>query len=234
MEKKLQLFCIPFAGGSSVSFHELSGYIDPFVEVIPVAYPGRVKRAHEPFFENIMDLINDVRNQIVENRDSSLPYAILGYSLGTAIAYDLIQYGLEEKPAYAFLCARASLDLYAETKSFALLGEDAFVHEIQKMGGVDEKILNNRRFLEIYMRPVYADYKLWRQYEYKPEMGKPDTDFTVFYSEEDSPYETVAGWKGLTTGTVDFYEFGHNHFFLFDHAGDMAAVINGKLGRLVR
>ncbi|MCD8109529.1 MAG: hypothetical protein LUE14_05450 [Clostridiales bacterium] len=93
-------------------------------------------------------------HQIVENRDHSLPYVILGYSLGTAIAYDLIQYGMEEKPAYAFLCARASLDLYAKTKSFALLEEDAFVREIQKMGGVDKRILNNRRFLEIYMQAV--------------------------------------------------------------------------------
>lgn len=226
---RIQLFCIPFAGGSSSSFYELCSYLDEAIECHVVEYPGRGVRSKEEYYTDIDQLIQDIKGQIITHRRHEVPYALFGYSMGTAICYDLIQYALKEKPLYAFMSARDALNLYSKSQTFAALGKERFVEEIKKLGGIDDRILNNRRFLEIYLEPIYADYKLWRQYKYKEELGIIDCDVTVFYSEQDTPYERVEGWKKLTAGEVDFYEFGNNHFFIKEHAQEMGAIINKKL-----
>ncbi len=228
-DKKIQLFCIPFAGGSSRSFDGLAKSIDESIEVVSIAYPGRGVRANEPFFDTYEELVADTKRQILDQRDTFVPFALLGYSMGSAVAYDLLQRELYEKPIHTFICARESLDWQIESKRFALLDEESFTAHVQRLGGIDERIASNPRFLKAYIRPVYADYKLWHQHRYCPDKGMPNVDLTVFYSENDTPRSKVQTWKNLTSGSVDLYEFGENHFFIFKHASEMGKIISDKL-----
>lgn len=81
----------------------------------------------------------------------------------------------------------------------------------------------------ILMEPLRADYKIWSQYKYIPLSQQIDSDIIVIYSEVDSPKETVEGWKSITTGTTEMYEFGDSHFFLYEYYSDMASIINQAL-----
>ena len=47
MDKKVQLFLLPYAGGNAFSFYKVSRFIDSKIEVIPVEYSGRGTRANE-------------------------------------------------------------------------------------------------------------------------------------------------------------------------------------------
>lgn len=228
-EKRIQLFCIPFAGGSAASFTQLSGLMDESIDVHTVEYPGRGARSREPFYDKVGQLIADVKNQIISQRNETLPFALLGYSMGVEIAYDLAQYGLPEKPVHLFFSAREAIQYNTNGHDYSLLPTDEFIEKIVSLGGIDERIRKNRRFLEIYMRPVYADYRLLYQYAYKPENGKLDSDVTVFYCEKDTPYRKVKEWEKFTLGRTDFYELGDSHFFIHHHAAEMADIINSKL-----
>lgn len=228
MSKKIQLFCIPFAGGSSTAFNELCQNLDEFVVPYVIEYPGRGSRMKEPFAENLEMLMKDVKEQIVNSRIPGIPFALFGYSMGTAIAYDMAQFELEESPVHLFASAREALFHYIKSQEYALMERDEFKQKIIDFGGINEQILKNERFLDIYMKPIYADYKLWNQYVYK-EKGKLNCKITVFYSEKDTPYEKVIGWREMTKKRVDFYEYGRNHFFIQHHAKEMAEIINKNL-----
>ena len=113
-----------------------------------------------------------------------------------------------------------------------MLDKKHFIDKIVEFGGVDERILNNDRFCDIYIRPVYADYKLLHDYRYKPEYGKVDSDITVFYCEKDTPLVSVSGWEEHTAGQAMFYEMGDNHFFIRQYAKEIAEIITEKLNQL--
>lgn len=228
--KKIQLFLIPFAGGGATSFNKLISCLDNRIEAVPLEYAGRGERRHEEFITEYDTFQDDVLSNIEKSRNFDLPYALMGYSLGTALMYDLIRMDkLRNPPVTLIPCAREFLEFPRNTRHFASLPEDEFIEKINEMGGVDERILNNKRFRNIYLEPLKADYKIWGQYRYH-EMDKMlDSDLLVFYSETDTPFDQVSSWKDITTGNTEFYALGHSHFFIKDYYKDMAEIINRKL-----
>jgi Predicted thioesterase involved in non-ribosomal peptide biosynthesis len=227
--KKIQLLLLPFAGGSSASFHKLLPYISPQIEVAAVEYAGRGKRIGEPLIEDYDLFLEDSAKQINECIDDR-QFAVLGYSLGAAIAYDLIanRY-LKRQPIHAFMCARGSLKKTSKSQLFADLSGQEFLQKMEELGGMDERILNNKRFLDIYMRPVKADYRIWSQFTYCEKNLKLPCDITAVYCSKDSLSDGIAEWESMTDGKVDYYEMGHNHFFINQHYEEIAHIINEHL-----
>ncbi len=230
MEKKIQLFLLPFAGGNAKSFNKLISCLDESIEAISIEYAGRGARRKNNFILEYNAFLEDVAAFIKDKRNTNLPYALLGYSMGSALVYDLIRTNvLDSSPQIMVLCARGFLDHQFMSQKYAFLGEDEFIEKVKRLGGMDERILQNRRFLDIYLEPLKSDYKVWSQYKYIPLPQNIGNDILVFYSEADSPKETVEGWKDITTGTTEMYEFGHNHFFINEYYMEMANIINNKI-----
>ncbi|MBQ9765492.1 MAG: thioesterase [Lachnospiraceae bacterium] len=229
MNKKIQLFCVPFAGGSEVSFKEMISLLDERIEAVPIEYPGRGRRKADAVYEKMDELILDVKRQIESARNKNIPFALMGYSMGCEIVFDLAQSVLEESPAYLFLAAREAIKYDTRGHDYCLLDKDEFARRIVELGGIDQRLTRDKRFLDIYMRHIYEDYKLLHDYVYKPEKGPIRQNTTVFYSEKDTPFAKVEEWKEVVTGTIDFYEFGDNHFFINQYAKEMADIISDKL-----
>lgn len=227
--KKIQLFLLPFAGGSSASFRKLLPYISTQIEVVPVEYAGRGKRSGEPLIEDYDLFLEDATRQINEYVETR-QFAVLGYSIGAAIAYDLIaKRCLKTQPIHAFMCARGSLKTTSKSQLFADLSGQEFLQKMEELGGMDERILNNKRFLDIYMRPVKADYKIWSQFTYCEKNQKLPCDITAIYCSKDSLSDGITEWESMTDGKVDYYEMGHNHFFINQHYEEIARIINEHL-----
>ena len=230
--KGIQLFLLPFAGGSMVAFRNLVKCIDSRIEAIPIEYSGRGSRRHEPYRESYGEFLEDVRNHILRMRSRQLPYGILGYSMGGNIAYDLVvQSLLEEEPVRIFLCAKDCVDVAAASLGYYRLPDREFVEKMQTLGGIDRRIVSNERFLNIYLKPIRKDYEILGQFQYQKTSRRLQADVTVMYCEKDTPFESVAGWRNLTDGCIDFYEIGEHHFFIHDHYEKMAEIINSHLNR---
>lgn len=227
--KKVQLFILPFAGGSASAFKQLNELINENIEVHVIEYPGRGSRNSEPFCETMESLIADALRQVEEHRDDRLPFALMGYSMGVEVAFDLAQYALKEKPVHLFFAAREAIYYDTNGHDYALLELPAFMEKIVSLGGIDERILSNKRFLEIYMRPIFADYKLLNRYVYREEKGLLNSGLTVFYCEKDTPFLRVRGWETVNKAQTEFFEMGDNHFFINQHATEMAKIINSRL-----
>lgn len=168
--KQLQLFLLPFAGGSSVSFKKLTALLDMRIEPITIEYAGRMTRRAEPYIDNYECFLMDVAKQIYKQKKFEIPYAVFGYSLGSVLIYDLLsQDMLGGNPVHVFICSKGSLIDRNKDKEYSECSENEFIQEIAMLGGTDERILKNKRFHEIFLMPAKADFAVWEQYVFKEE-----------------------------------------------------------------
>lgn len=226
--KKIQLFFLPFAGGSSVSFEKLFSLLESSIDIIPIEYAGRMSRRKEGYITEYDAFLNDVAFQINMKRIPGVPYAVLGYSLGSVLLYDLLSRKLiEGLPSYAFVCAKDIIQDKTEIQDYSGVEEDEFTREIVELGGIDKRILHNERFWKIYMQPIKADFSIWEKFVFKP--GCIPCSASIIYSTADSSPKRILDWSELIDGKAEFYEIGDNHFFVFQHLEDVADIINYQL-----
>lgn len=233
--KKIQLFCLPFAGGSKAIFKNFQEYIAEEIEIVLIEYPGHDSRISEAFCEEIEELVEDVLEQIIQKRNKNLPFAILGYSMGSVLAYELLSriynfnISLIGTPVHLFLCAIEALSNFKPRIDFKNMERQKAIEILTNMGGIENNILKNERFLEVFLRPIKADYELLSNYRFSKKAVVPKVDGSIIFSNEDTPYYKVEDWKYLINGDVEFYEMGNNHFFINQCSKDLAELINGKL-----
>ena len=166
----------------------------------------------EPLCDNLEALLQDtaklIRSQ-VEEEDC----CILGYSMGSLLAYVLSSdpaYGINA--SHLFLCAFQSPDLLKE-KRFLLsdaASEEAF---ITKYGNIDERILKDPRFAEVFTKPLRNDFHCLSNYETKA-LAPVSCGITVIYGNEDYALADVEGWKRFTTQKTEIHSVPGTHFFL--------------------
>ncbi|MCI8466539.1 MAG: thioesterase [Lachnospiraceae bacterium] len=226
---KIQLFLLPFAGGNSASFHRLTEHLDPCIETICVEYAGRLSRRKEAYITKYKEFLKDTA-AFINVRRKKLPFALLGYSLGSVLVYDLIvNQMLYGEADHCFICSRGDLKDENISQEYRDLSDKEFVQKMKELGGFDEKILENRRFLKIYMEPVRMDYLVWSDYRYIEQGRKIPCNTTVIYSSQDPLSAGAHEWKSLVSAETDFYELGENHFFINQYYKEMAELIHQHL-----
>lgn len=223
---KVQLFLFPFAGGGKTSFNRLTAHLDRQIEAITIEYSGRGDRINDGYITDYQEFVADVARQVNKYRNHSLPYAVLGYSMGTALAFELItnEYGWGI-PEHAFFCARACLC----DEKLVRPPENKLLELAVKLGGIDEVVLKNENLRNMIMHPLKEDYEIYFSYRYSPGTRPLTCPVTVMYCNADTPFSEVEGWRKMTGGHTEFYEFGDNHFFLLKHYREMADVISHTL-----
>ncbi|WP_197144539.1 thioesterase II family protein [Lysinibacillus sphaericus] len=81
--RKIKLFCLPYAGGSSVTYIKWGKLLNRYIEVIEVELPGRGRRINDPLIDNLEDMVEDVFRFIKDQLTGD--YAIFGHSMGGLI-----------------------------------------------------------------------------------------------------------------------------------------------------
>lgn len=231
MSKQIQMFLLPYAGGSSRSFHKLIQLLDDRIEAIPVEYAGRMTRRSEGFIEDYNLFLKDTAEQINKNRNPDIPFILMGYSLGSILTYDLTIQGLIcGELAHLFLCAKGSLlNKTSVDKEFT---DEEVINEMRFLGGTDERLFADERFLSIYMEPVKKDFNVWRQFVYTP--GHIFCNATVIYSREDPAAFGVHDWSKIIQGEIEYFDIGHNHFFINENWGTVADIMNDKICHILK
>ena len=86
MNKGINVFCLPFAGGNRYSYREYKEKAPSFINFINMEYPGRGARIKEPLISDTDILVNDLYKDIITMIGDG-DYAIYGHSLGGLITY---------------------------------------------------------------------------------------------------------------------------------------------------
>ena len=155
MQSNPQLFCFTHAGGNTSFFNEIKEEL-PDLNLIPLEYAGHGIRHREEFYENFLELSEDLFRQIeVIYRGGK--YGLFGYSMGSISLVEVLKRIISAKmelPYHVFLAAHEP-----QTKS-ELLGftpnelDDWVKERTLEFGAVPEALISNRVFWRTYL-PIY-------------------------------------------------------------------------------
>lgn len=230
--QKVQLICFPYAGGTAGYFRGLKEELQDQIEVTAVEYAGHGTRRKESYYHTFDELVQDMTDMVRKVRNPEMPYAILGYSMGSVVAYEVWKaYRKQgwELPVHMFVASHRPPHLPLQGNLNADSSEEEVMEVLCKFGGIDPRLLANKRFLDLFIQPVRVDYGLFLQYQAAEVPEKVTCDLTAFYAREDLTGEEVCQWQEYTEKEFTQYEFAGNHFFLKENEKQVGDVIREKL-----
>lgn len=229
----MQLFCFTFAGGTTAFYNQLEKEFESKIELVKLEYAGYGTRHKEAFYKNFKELGDDLYS-IIKERCKGEEYALLGYSMGSISATEILKRILCNSeipmPKHMFLAAHEPI-----SQNELLCCADSKIDEYVKkhtisFGGVPKQLISNNSFWRMYL-PIYrADYSIIAKYKFENLDIKASIPTTIFYSEKDTTLEKMQLWKKYYTGMCEFVECEGNHFFMHDNYQQIAQIIKERLG----
>lgn len=224
---KLQLFCIPYAGGTAELFDEFCSFLPKDILVEKIEYSGHGNRVKEPFYNTFDEMVAEVAGQINSRIIDDMDIALFGYSMGSIVAYEILANELlAKKPSAVMLASHESPDHEWESKEYFMSDDETFFKLIQDMGGFERctpDMLKNKFFRKLYFDPVRADYNLIGNYRMSKRV-ELDIPATFCYSPNDIPDENTKAWKPFLGSKGRIIAMGDSHFFIRQHAKEMAEL----------
>lgn len=232
MATSVNLFTLPFAGGSRYSYREMEEYLPSIVNSVALEYPGRGSRMRESLVRDMHSLVEDAYQQIRHDLDKC-SYAIYGHSMGGLMAGLLarkIIHNHHQPPLHLFITgSRGPSGKENEEKKRHLMEKSAFIEELKRLNGSPEEILNDSELLDYFEPIIRADFEATETYQYQeaPPMNIPITVITG--TDEEMLPESVAAWQKETRQAVDFRRMAGTHFFIHKYPSVIAEIIVKKL-----
>jgi len=226
---RIRLVCFPHAGGGPAVFARWAYQLAPETELWNAVLPGRPPRAHERFTADWADLVREFADEIGESVPR--PYALLGQSLGAAIAFEVSrELGTRgSPPVHLFVSASAAPD----RRPGQPVPEDdqALIRLVdERYGGLPPAVRAEPELLGYFLPVLRADLRLASAYRYRPgaALGVP---LTVFAGDRDPtvPAAGAAGWARHTTADCEVHLLDGGHFCLNDHEPRVLSIIRRRL-----
>ncbi|MFD7524500.1 thioesterase II family protein [Paenibacillus chitinolyticus] len=231
--KKIFLFCLPYAGGSSVIYTRWKPLLDSGIELVPLELAGRGRRINESFYESVDEAVNDLL-PVVEPYLDKGQAAFFGYSMGSLIAFELI-HRIREKhghnPLHFFAAARMAPHIQRTEPPLHGMEPELFKTKIADLGGTPPQLFENSELMNLFLPLLRADFRLVETYAYAEKAEKLDCAMTVFAGKRDKMRETdVLEWKRHTTGAFTAHSFDGGHFFINDFQKEIVDILHASLG----
>lgn len=228
--ERVNIFCLPFAGGSSYSYMAFQKHTSNFIEVIPIDLPGRGKRFGEPLLTDIHAMVKDIFYQVKGLVDR--PYAIYGHSMGACLGYLLTKRLIREEaamPLHLFLSGREGPSVEGREKGRHLLPRNEFFEVLHEYEGMNAEVLKNRELMELFEPVLRADFEALDTYEYE-ETSPFDIPVTVMIGQDEKvSFEEALQWQKETTLEISVNKFPGGHFFIYHHLPEIGDIISQKL-----
>lgn len=232
MNKKINVFCLHFAGGNKYSYREYVEKAPAFLNLVALESPGRGARMKEPLISDINAMVNDLYRQISDKVDKT-PYALYGHSMGGLIAY-LLTLKLRENnhtlPVHLFITGTTGPSATSRSeKKRHLLNQQEFLEEIRELGGMPDEILQNEEMLHYFEPILRSDFMISENYIHGNH-APLNIPFTVITgTNEEMESEDIHLWQKETTCDIDFKKFPGNHFFIYKYTQEIVDILSKKL-----
>lgn len=227
----LQLFCFPYGGGNSAFYQRWQNQLLSAVQICPVQLPGRGIRYLEPSYTKFELLIKD----LVLGLQPFLqpPFAFFGHSMGALVCYEIARMLTAKKnpqPVHLFASAYHAPHLPDPSPKLHELPDDQFIDELIQMNGLPTELITNRKYLEVFLPALQADFTMCETYEHH----KSETltcPITVLGGSND-PETTdtkLEVWQELTTGPFALHLLEGDHFFIHSKTTKILEIIKDKV-----
>ncbi len=222
----MNIFLLPFAGGSKYSYHSFIQSNSLPVSFIPLELPGRGTRIEESLLEDIELHADDIFNQILPYITNA-PYAIFGHSMGAILSFLILERLVRKgvaMPSHVFFSGCSGPSVY-RINDIYLLPKKNFFEQVEKIGGSISSIFSNDELLN-YIEPILrADLKALYHFKYNHH-HKFDVPATVLIgSSEGITDKNALAWQKEIKYPVKLKKFEGGHFFIFDHSHEIVRMI---------
>lgn len=236
----LRLFCFPFAGSSASVFRPWINALPGEVEVLAIQLPGRENRLREPCLREMESIVQALDEEIGGLLEP--PFVFFGHSLGSLIAYQLLQ-RLERSGRSTAELLVASAGPAPHTCSAPdkprRLTQDQILADLQRISGAHSEVLDDPEVRALLLPMLQADFEIYANYRYQEALplrcpilalrGAADTYIT---------HGSQAEWKKHTNHQFSFHTLPGQHLFMVDSSGALLALLNtylvpilGRIGR---
>ncbi len=212
----LRLFCLPYAGGSSVIFRTWANHLPKSIEVCPIELPGRGSRFRETPFTRLDLLVEAIALSILPYLDK--PFAFFGHSMSAVISFELTRlinkkYGL--LPVHLLIAGRHAPQLSDRHPPIHTLPEPDFIQGLCRYNGMPKQVLENTELMEVFLPILRADFAICETYKYldKPPLSCPITAFGGILDSETS-VEELEAWRNQTNNSFSLHLLPGDHFFI--------------------
>ena len=222
-KEKVVLFCIPHAGGNSSIFNKWREYMPDNIIFRPIELSGRQMRLNEKLdtsFENMIDDVFSSIKKIMGNFDRD--YYIFGHSMGAWIVLGLL-YSIKEYnlpyPKGVVLSGNIPPCFYKKpTPPLHLLPDKIFLKEVSKLGGIPDKILKEKQFIEYFVPIIRNDFKLIENYYFQEKLEKFPVRGMVCSGKDDKfRVEDLVKWEIFFADKCSITLFKGGHFYMDDN-----------------
>ncbi|PKW18435.1 thioesterase II family protein [Saccharopolyspora spinosa] len=220
-----RLICLPHAGGSASAFRTWARALPPDVELLVAQYPGRQDRISEPHVRDMDALLAGLIRAMRPVLDR--PLALLGNSMGAAVAYELAQH-LGSACAQLFVSGRPGPSRQ-RPGVVHLSGDDGLLADVRNLGGVTPEVLEDPVLRELFLPTLRADYQLIETY--RPTTSPLPVPVMALMGSSDPEVDEAdaRAWAAATTGEFELRWFDGGHFFLTDRPDDVVKVVAERL-----
>ncbi|WP_055717535.1 thioesterase II family protein [Streptomyces torulosus] len=231
LEPRFRVVAFPHAGGWPSVFRSWARFLPLDVELVVAQLPGRGARITERPLTRVEPLVDALGAALAELPE--LPYAVVGHSFGSVLAYELTR-TMEHKgfaPELLVVSARQPPCFSAEPP-FAHLRSDAeLVEHLLDIGGMTPQLLDRDDLVRLSLRAIRADLEAMEHHE-RPLSGTGVPILAL--GAVDDPVvvaERLHLWSLETTGGFRRLMFPGGHFYLYEPAPAAAVVHRLVAGR---
>ncbi|WP_418959843.1 thioesterase II family protein [Streptomyces tritici] len=229
---RIRLVCLPHAGGTAGAFRDWAEALPDDVELVAVQYPGRQDRFAEPCVPAMGPLADSVAQVLLPLFDR--PVALLGHSMGAALAYEVtlrLEALYRARPRWLFVSGHGSPLSPRSGRDLHLRDDEAMVQGLLELGGMDPGLVAEPELLALLLPSFRADLTLIETY--RPAGSRPVTvPLTAYVGDADPgvPVAHAAAWSDLTSAEFSLRVFPGDHFSLVqgpEIVTDVAGVLAG-------
>lgn len=226
----MNLFCFPFAGGSSSIYSNWNSYFGSSINVIPFELSGRGRRIVDSYYDSIdeaiMDIISKIQGQIEHSE-----YCLFGHSMGAIIVYRLLHF-IEtnnlKKPEFVFISGTHPPHIKKEKREIYKLPDNEFIEVLKGYGGTPREFFKNQELIEFFLPILRSDFKIASfGFDGIDKIDKLDSDINILYGtyEENFTRDDAKDWALYTNGKCNFYEINGDHFFINKNYEEVISII---------
>ena len=231
VEKNINLFTFPHAGGASVVYFKWRKLLNNNIQMHQFEYSGHGSRIKEPLFASIEEIVNEAyatyNNYVLEQ-----PFSFFGHSMGAIVAIELallIYKNHNIIPEHLFISG-LNPPHKKINEIFSKMTDEELIACLIKYGGMPSEILQNPEFLNFYLPIIRNDMEIIERYIFPIEDLLFIYPITILYGQNDilsSKYNTE--WQQYATNECDIIEFQGDHFFIDRNNLKITNIINRKL-----
>nr|AKA59488.1 thioesterase [uncultured bacterium AZ_379] len=214
--RSMRLICFPHAGGSALNYRSWHPHLPDWIELCPIQLPGRGRRVGEPLFTEFVDLLPILAEALRPLLGEA--FVLFGHSLGALLAFELARLSAERgwpEPAAVFVSGRIAPHLRREEPLRSMLPHAEFLHEIRRLNGTPEDVLEHPELLALISSILRADFRLCETYRYI-DGPRLNCALTALGGTADPnvPEDELAAWRRHTAGPFLLRTFPGDHFFV--------------------